>query len=108
MGAIENSMNDPMMYDSMVEALSRFLDVNVARHKLIASNLANIDTPGYQTKDLDFQSAMQVGDPALAALDEFYVVYVRIADESVALEVHVGKCDPGNSGVGSLKLLILA
>jgi flagellar basal-body rod protein FlgB len=58
MGAIENSMNDPMMYDSMVEALSRFLDVNVARHKLIASNLANIDTPGYRARDLDFRAEL--------------------------------------------------
>jgi len=33
-----------MIDDPMTEALSRFLDVNVARHKLIAANLANIDT----------------------------------------------------------------
>jgi hypothetical protein len=32
------------------EALSRFLDVTVARAKLITSNLANIDTPGYRTE----------------------------------------------------------
>src|SRR5579863_8785974 len=47
-----------MIDDPMVEALSRFLDVNVARHKLIASNLANIDTPGYRTRDLDFRAEM--------------------------------------------------
>ncbi len=40
------------------EALSRFLDVNVARHKLIAANLANIDTPGYRTRDLDFRAEL--------------------------------------------------
>jgi len=28
--------------------------VDVARLKLIGSNLANIDTPGYRTRDLDF------------------------------------------------------
>jgi len=43
-----------MIDDPMIGALSRFLDVDVARLKLITSNLANIDTPGYRTRDLDF------------------------------------------------------
>ena len=30
----------------------------MARHKLIASNLANIDTPGYRTRDLDFRAEL--------------------------------------------------
>jgi flagellar basal-body rod protein FlgB len=47
-----------MMDTPLIEALSRFLDVNVARHKLIASNLANIDTPGYRTRDLDFRAEL--------------------------------------------------
>jgi flagellar basal-body rod protein FlgB len=42
----------------MTAALSRFLDVNVARNRLIASNLANVDTPGYRTRDLDFRAEM--------------------------------------------------
>jgi flagellar basal-body rod protein FlgB len=41
------------------EALSQFLDVDVARYKLIASNLANIDTPGYRTRDLDFRAELR-------------------------------------------------
>jgi flagellar basal-body rod protein FlgB len=41
------------------EALSRFLDVEVARAKLITSNLANIDTPGYRTRDLDFRAELR-------------------------------------------------
>jgi len=47
------------MIDSpKTEALSRFLDVEVARYKLIASNLANIDTPGFRTRDLDFRAEL--------------------------------------------------
>ena len=34
--------------------LERYLDLSVLRHSLISSNLANIDTPGYRTRDLDF------------------------------------------------------
>jgi flagellar basal-body rod protein FlgB len=47
------------MIDSpKIEALSRFLDVEVARHKLITSNIANIDTPGFRTRDLDFRTEL--------------------------------------------------
>jgi len=47
-----------MVDTPMTEALSRFLDVDVARHKLITNNLANIDTPGYRTRDLDFRAEL--------------------------------------------------
>jgi len=43
----------------MTEALGRFLDVDVARYKLITANLANIDTPGYRTRDLDFRAELE-------------------------------------------------
>ena len=29
-----------------------------ARQKVVASNIANADTPGYKTKDIDFQSEL--------------------------------------------------
>jgi flagellar basal-body rod protein FlgB len=47
-----------MIDTPITEALSRFLDVDVSRYKLIASNLANIDTPGYRTRDLDFRAEL--------------------------------------------------
>lgn len=41
------------------EALGQFLDVDVARYQLITANLANIDTPGYRTRDLDFRQELR-------------------------------------------------
>ena len=32
------------------------MDLLSARQKLVASNIANADTPGYRTQDIDFQS----------------------------------------------------
>ena len=52
-------MNRSMVATSLTEALGRFLDVDVARYKLVAGNLANIDTPGYRTRDLDFRSELR-------------------------------------------------
>ena len=51
--------NSGMIETSMTEALGRFLDVDVARYKLVAANLANIDTPGYRTRDLDFRAELE-------------------------------------------------
>lgn len=35
------------------------MDLLSMRQKIVASNIANADTPGYKTKDLDFQSQFQ-------------------------------------------------
>lgn len=52
-------MSHTMIDETITEALGRFLDVDVARYKLISMNLANIDTPGYQTRDLDFRAELR-------------------------------------------------
>jgi flagellar basal-body rod protein FlgB len=49
----------------MVGLLERLLDVASHRQSLIAANIANVDTPGYYTRDLDFEKAMAVADRAL-------------------------------------------
>ncbi|MCW5966116.1 MAG: flagellar basal body rod protein FlgB [Bryobacterales bacterium] len=35
------------------------MDLLVARQKMVSSNIANLDTPGYRTRDLDFQQHLQ-------------------------------------------------
>jgi len=47
-----------LLQDPMVDALAGFLDVNVFRNGLIISNLANVDTPGYHTRDINFQQEL--------------------------------------------------
>jgi len=49
-----NDVSTPMMY-----LLEKFLDVTSQRHKLVVGNMANVDTPGYQTKDIDFRGEFQ-------------------------------------------------
>jgi len=44
---------------SMLQQLTGYLELTNQRQELIVGNMANVDTPGYHTKDLDFQSAMQ-------------------------------------------------
>ncbi len=44
------------MLDGVTGNLEHYMDLLSARQKLVASNIANADTPGYQTQDIDFQS----------------------------------------------------
>jgi flagellar basal-body rod protein FlgB len=43
------------MLDPVSARLEHYMDLLAKRQKLVASNIANSDTPGYQTRDLDFQ-----------------------------------------------------
>jgi flagellar basal-body rod protein FlgB len=47
------------MNDSMLQLLQGYMQVATERQQMIASNMANVDTPGYQTEDINFQEAMQ-------------------------------------------------
>ena len=38
--------------------LSKALDLRVQRHQVLASNIANADTPNYKARDFEFKSAM--------------------------------------------------
>lgn len=53
------------MLDAMTSNIERYMDLLSARQKIGASNIANADTPGYKTKDIDFQEefmSMMNGD----------------------------------------------
>ncbi|MGB7584694.1 MAG: flagellar basal body protein [Terriglobales bacterium] len=50
-------MND--ISTSTMNLLEKVLDVSSERQQLVAANMANVDTPGYQTKDIDFHGELQ-------------------------------------------------
>jgi len=39
--------------------IEHYMDLLSARQQLVISNLANIDTPGYKSKDIDFQTELE-------------------------------------------------
>lgn len=43
---------------SMISTLESYLNLTTTREHAIAANMANVDTPGYQTKDIDFGSEL--------------------------------------------------
>ncbi len=44
---------------SLINVLSRALDLTAQRQNLVSQNVANIDTPGYHTRDIDFRQELQ-------------------------------------------------
>ena len=59
-----------MLIDSTQLALERALEGSSLRQQALASNLANVNTPGYRRRDVDFHSAlagaMRAGDAKTA------------------------------------------
>ena len=59
------------LFDTVHVALERALSGASLRHEALAENLANVNTPGYRRRDVDFQgalrSAMEGGSAAVAA-----------------------------------------
>ena len=59
------------MLSRLSDTLEHYMDLLSARQKVVASNIANADTPGYKTKDIDFQSEFRyaVGNGAAHSIE---------------------------------------
>jgi len=56
------------MIENIGAGLERYMSLLTSRQKLVAGNIANADTPGYKTKDINFQAALsdaQNSDPSV-------------------------------------------
>jgi flagellar basal-body rod protein FlgB len=47
------------MVENLGASVERYMNVLSTRQKLVAANIANADTPGFQTKDIDFQAELE-------------------------------------------------
>jgi flagellar basal-body rod protein FlgB len=60
------------MPDDSLKILEKMMDVASFRQKLLTSNVANADTPGYRAKDISFQNEL---NNALSGSKGSYNVY---------------------------------
>ena len=49
----------PISFDSALGIHQQAVAVRAQRTEMLASNIANADTPGYKAKDIDFRAALQ-------------------------------------------------
>lgn len=61
---MDNKLTQLVFNKLEVPRFEKFLNLSSLRHKLIASNVANVSTPGYGAKDIDFDKefARATGD----------------------------------------------
>lgn len=45
--------------DNSIKILEKIMDICAYRQKILASNIANADTPQYKAKDIDFQEELR-------------------------------------------------
>jgi flagellar basal-body rod protein FlgB len=45
--------------DNSIKILQKIMDLCTYRQKILASNIANVDTPNYKAKDVDFQEELK-------------------------------------------------
>ena len=54
------------LFDTTFTRLEQALDVRLVEHNVLAGNVANVDTPGYRPKELDFSQAMAAAQQSSA------------------------------------------
>ena len=72
------------------EALTRYLDLTSAQVRLTATNMANVDTPGYKTQGFDFEDefarALQIPGGVNPAVEETDGLVARPDGNNVSLD----------------------
>ncbi len=46
------------LFEPLVDGLRQALDVYAARQRVLTENVANVETPGYRARDVDFHAAL--------------------------------------------------
>lgn len=52
---VDNKLTQYIFNKMGVPNFQKYLDLSAYRHKLVSGNVANASTPGYKSKDIDFQ-----------------------------------------------------
>ena len=47
------------LFGPFIEGLRTAIDLYSVRHRVISENLANVETPGYRARDLDFRATLE-------------------------------------------------
>ena len=93
-------MSGSVLFDSTIGLLEQSLDLRNRSHRMLSSNIANAETPGYAARHLKFEKALHAAfDPEtekMEATDEDHFGFVGTLD-AVEGEVEVS----GGAGEGN-------
>src|SRR5262245_29388015 len=58
------------LFGPSLNGLAEALTLHQRRHEILASNVANVDTPGFKAKELDFKAALDAAFAGQKAEDD--------------------------------------
>jgi len=74
--------------DRITSLLTHFLDTQSRRAQIVSSNIANVDTPGYRAKELDFAEYLkQAAYDTVAPVKGFPLYQVRALEPGVVEQI---------------------
>jgi len=82
----------PLSIDSYLGSLPQALSLRSKRTELLASNLANVDTPNFKARDIDFRAAMSKardGQLAMQATQAGHIQNPAVAAGNLPLQYRV-------------------
>jgi flagellar basal-body rod protein FlgB len=74
------------MLNRLAGQLEHYMDLLSSRQKLVAANIANADTPGYHTQDIDFQREFLTAAGGLPQIIEPSDLKVKNDGNNVSLD----------------------
>lgn len=76
-------MADSRIFGHTSKVIETALDVSARRHNLIAGNIANMDTIGYQPQDLDFNTTLKraMGEKEPDFLDKTHPMHLSTDED---------------------------
>ncbi|BBM85014.1 flagellar basal body rod protein FlgB [Candidatus Uabimicrobium amorphum] len=90
------------MFDQNINVVAKFLDVSALRHKVVAHNIANVNTSNFKRKEVVFEDLLQNGSadnkrllkvkPQVVEVEE----NERVDDNSTYLQDEVGTLTKNN------------
>lgn len=93
-------MNKISLFDANVHLLKKTLDLRSAKQQIIASNIANADTPGYAPARFEFEQELQQAIQGKGSSQNTHPGHISIGGSNLASVTGTITREPDNRGIG--------
>jgi flagellar basal-body rod protein FlgB len=89
-----------ILFDSTMQGVAEAMTLHQRRHEVLVSNIANVETPGFRARELDFETALRdafvseerpAGEPPVARVIEDPDAPMRADGSTVDLDLQMAK-----------------
>jgi flagellar basal-body rod protein FlgB len=90
------------LFDKTMTLVQRSMDIRASRHRILSSNVANIETPEYVSRDLPFQKVFEhcLEDSSALSMRKTHPAHLPAAEGPLSQDFTSPiETDPGSGGV---------